>query len=159
MDIRVGCGYDVHALAEGLQLTLCGVKVPHTKGCVAHSDGDVAIHAICDALLGAAALGDIGKHFPDTSAEFKGIDSLVLLRRVVALIGEKGYKVSNVDSTIAMQRPKLRPHIDLMRERIAEAMGVEIDQVSVKATTTEHLGFEGEEKGVSATSVCLLLKD
>ena len=156
MNFRVGHGYDVHALGEGLRLVLGGVEIPHEKGCIAHSDGDVLVHAICDALLGALALGDIGKHFPDTSAEFKGIDSLVLLRRVVALVGEKGYKVGNVDSTIAMQRPKLRPHIDLMRERIAEAMGVEIDQVSVKATTTEHLGFEGEEKGVSATAVCLL---
>ena len=156
MDIRVGCGYDVHALAEGLQLVLCGVKIPHTKGCIAHSDGDVLVHAICDALLGAAALGDIGKHFPDTSAEFKGIDSLILLRRVVALLTEKGYQIGNIDSTIAMQRPKLRPHIDLMRERIAAAAGVSVEQVSVKATTTERLGFEGEEKGVSATAVVLL---
>ena len=158
VDFRIGHGYDVHALGEGLRLVLGGVEIPHEKGCIAHSDGDVLVHAICDALLGALALGDIGKHFPDTSAEFKGIDSLVLLRRVVALIGEKGYKVGNVDSTIAMQRPKLRPHIDLMRVRIAEAMGVEVDQVSVKATTTERLGFEGEEKGVSATAVCLLIK-
>lgn len=156
MDFRVGHGYDVHALGDGLRLVLGGVEIPHTKGCIAHSDGDVLVHAICDALLGAAALGDIGKHFPDTSSEFKGIDSLVLLRRVVALLDESGYKIGNIDSTVAMQRPKLRPYIDLMRERIAEAAGVAVEQVSVKATTTEHLGFEGEERGVSATAVCLI---
>ena len=159
MIFRIGHGYDVHALGEGLRLVLGGVEIPHTKGCIAHSDGDVLVHAICDALLGAAALGDIGKHFPDTSAEFKGIDSLILLRRVVELLGKEGYKVGNIDSTIAMQRPKLRPHIDLMRERIAEAAGVAVEQVSVKATTTERLGFEGEEKGVSATSVVLIYKE
>ena len=156
MDFRIGHGYDVHALGEGLRLVLGGVEIPHTKGCIAHSDGDVLVHAICDALLGALALGDIGKHFPDTSEEFKGIDSLILLGRVVALIESKGYKVGNIDSTIAMQRPKLRPYIDLMRERIADSIGISVEQVSVKATTTEHLGFEGEEKGVSATAVCLL---
>ena len=158
VNFRIGHGYDVHALGEGLRLVLGGVEIPHEKGCIAHSDGDVLVHAICDALLGAAALGDIGKHFPDTSAEFKGIDSLILLRRVVELLGEEGYKIGNIDSTIAMQRPKLRPHIDLMRERIAKAAGVAVEQVSVKATTTERLGFEGEEKGVSATAVCLLIK-
>ncbi len=156
MNFRIGHGYDVHALGEGLRLVLGGVEIAHTKGCIAHSDGDVLVHAICDALLGAAALGDIGKHFPDTSAEFKGIDSLVLLRRVVELLKEEGYTIGNIDSTIAMQRPKLRPHIDLMRQHIAEAAGIEVAQVSVKATTTEHLGFEGEEKGVSATAVCLI---
>ena len=156
MDFRIGHGYDVHALGEGLRLVLGGVEIPHTKGCIAHSDGDVLVHAICDALLGALALGDIGKHFPDTSDEFKGIDSLILLGRVVALIESKGYKVGNIDSTIAMQRPKLCPYIDLMRQRIADAVGISVGQVSVKATTTEHLGFEGEEKGVSATAVCLL---
>ena len=159
MDFRIGHGYDVHALGEGLRLVLGGVEIPHTKGCIAHSDGDVLVHAICDALLGAAALGDIGKHFPDTSSEFKGIDSLILLRRVVVLLGEEGYTIANIDSTIAMQRPKLRPHIDTMRARIAEAAGLTIGQVSVKATTTEHLGFEGEEKGVSATAVCLITKE
>ena len=158
MDFRIGHGYDVHALGEGLRLVLGGVEIPHSKGCIAHSDGDVLVHAICDALLGAAALGDIGKHFPDTSAEFQGIDSLVLLRRVVALLADSGYRIGNIDSTIAMQRPKLRPHIELMRERIAEAAGVAVEQVSVKATTTEHLGFEGEEKGVSATAVTLIYK-
>jgi 2-C-methyl-D-erythritol 2,4-cyclodiphosphate synthase len=116
------------------------------------------VHAICDALLGAAALGDIGKHFPDTSDEYKGIDSLVLLRRVVELLEKEGFAIANIDSTIAMQRPKLRPHIDEMRKRIAEAAGVMMEQVSVKATTTEHLGFEGEEKGVSATAVCLIVR-
>ena len=158
-NFRIGHGYDVHALGEGLRLVLGGVEIPHEKGCIAHSDGDVLVHAICDALLGAAALGDIGKHFPDTSAEFKGIDSRVLLGRVVALVLEAGYEVGNVDCTVAMQRPKLRPHIDLMRERLAESMGVSVDQVSVQATTTEHLGFEGEEKGVSATAVCLIIKN
>ena len=156
---RIGHGYDVHALGEGLRLVLGGVEIPHNKGCIAHSDGDVLIHAICDAILGAAALGDIGKHFPDTSAEFKGIDSRVLLRRVVALVEQKGYKISNIDSTIAMQRPKLRPHIDSMREQIALCVGLSVDCVSVKATTTEHLGFEGEELGVSATAVVLIYKE
>ena len=156
-DFRIGHGYDVHALGEGLRLVLGGVEIPHSKGCIAHSDGDVLVHAICDALLGALALGDIGKHFPDTQEEFKGIDSLILLQRVVALIAEKGYRIGNIDSTIAMQRPKLRPYIDLMRERIATAAGLAIEQVSVKATTTEHLGFEGEEKGVSATAVVIVL--
>ena len=155
-NFRIGHGYDVHALGEGLRLVIGGVEIPHEKGCIAHSDGDVLIHALCDALLGALALGDIGKHFPDTSAEFKGIDSRVLLRRVAELVRESGYEVGNVDCTVAMQRPKLRPHIDLMRERLAESMGVGIEQVSVKATTTERLGFEGEEKGVSATAVALV---
>lgn len=159
MNFRIGHGYDVHALGDGLRLVLGGVEIPHTKGCIAHSDGDVLIHAICDALLGAAALGDIGKHFPDTSAEFKGIDSRKLLARVVALLADRGYKVGNVDSTIAMQRPKLRPYIDSMREQIALTMGIEVECVSVKATTTEHLGFEGEERGVSATCVALIYKD
>lgn len=158
MDIRVGIGYDVHALAEGLRLVLCGVEVEHTKGCVAHSDGDVAIHAICDAMLGALALGDIGKLFPDNDQQYKGIDSRKLLKQVVDLIRSKGYDVSNVDCTIAMQRPKLRPHIDLMSERLAEVIGIAVDRVSVKATTTERLGFEGREEGVSATAVTLLIK-
>ena len=156
--LRVGHGYDVHRLVEGRKLILGGVEIPYECGLLGHSDADVLIHAIMDAIIGALALGDIGKHFPDTSAEFKGIDSLVLLRRVVALVTEKGYKIGNIDSTIAMQRPKLRPYIDLMRTRIAEVTGISVEQISVKATTTEHLGFEGEEKGVSATSVCLLMK-
>lgn len=158
MDIRIGHGYDVHALAEGLRLVLCGVEIEHTKGCVAHSDGDVAIHAICDAMLGALALGDIGKLFPDTDQQYKGIDSTVLLKHVVELIKSKGYSISNIDCTIAMQRPKLRPHIDTMRERLSEVVGIAIDRISVKATTTEHLGFEGREEGVSTTAVVLLVK-
>lgn len=158
-DIRVGHGYDVHALAEGLRLVIGGVEIAHSKGCVAHSDGDVAIHAICDAMLGALALGDIGKLFPDTSAEFKGIDSKILLRRVCDVVAEKGYQVGNVDCTIAMQRPKLRPHIDTMRATLASVIGIDVDRVSVKATTTEHLGFEGREEGVSVHSVVLLYKE
>lgn len=158
MKFRIGHGYDVHALGDGLRLVLGGVEIPHTKGCIAHSDGDVLLHALCDALLGAAALGDIGKHFPDSSDEFKGIDSTKLLERVVLLLAENGYGVGNVDMTIAMQRPKLRPYIDAMRERIAACIGIDSDCVSVKATTTEHLGFEGEEKGVSATAVALIYK-
>ncbi len=159
MKFRIGHGYDVHALGDGLKLVLGGVEIPHTKGCIAHSDGDVLIHAVCDALLGAVAEGDIGKHFPDTSAEFEGIDSRILLRRVVALLRERGYSVGNIDSTIAMQRPKLRPYIDSMRAEIAAAAGVGVDCVSVKATTTERLGFEGEELGVSATAVALVYKE
>ena len=158
MDIRIGHGFDVHALAEGLRLVLCGVEIEHTKGCVAHSDGDVAIHAICDALLGALALGDIGKLFPDTDAKYKGIDSRRLLKEVVDIVTDKGYSISNIDCTISMQRPKLRPHIDLMRERLSEVIGIPADRISVKATTTERLGFEGREEGVSATAVTLLIK-
>ena len=159
MDIRVGHGYDVHALAEGLRLVLCGVEVEHYKGCSAHSDGDVAIHAICDALLGALALGDIGKLFPDSDMRYKGIDSRKLLKEVVKLVAERGYRISNIDCTIAMQRPKLRPHIDTMRLRLAEVVGIDAERISVKATTTEHLGFEGREEGVSATAVTLLIKE
>ena len=158
MDIRIGHGYDVHALAEGLRLVLCGVEIEHTKGCVAHSDGDVAIHAICDAMLGALALGDIGKLFPDTDQQYKGIDSTVLLKHVVELVKSNGYSISNIDCTIAMQRPKLRPHIDTMRARLSEVVGIGVDRISVKATTTERLGFEGREEGVSTTAVVLLIK-
>ena len=158
MDIRIGHGYDVHALAEGLRLVLCGVEIEHTKGCVAHSDGDVAIHAICDAMLGALALGDIGKLFPDTDQQYKGIDSTILLKYVVELVDSKGYSISNIDCTIAMQRPKLRPHIDTMRERLSQVVGIAVDRISVKATTTERLGFEGREEGVSTTAVVLLTK-
>lgn len=158
MNFRIGHGYDVHALKEGLPLVLGGVAIPHEKGFVAHSDGDVAIHAICDALLGAAALGDIGLHFPDTSADYKGIDSKVLLKRVVDLLDEQGYTIGNIDCTIRMQRPKLRPHIDTMRRVLAETMAVAVDCVSVKATTTERLGFEGREEGVSVSAVALIYK-
>ena len=156
---RIGHGYDVHQLREGLPLFLGGIQIPFEKGFVAHSDGDVAIHAICDALLGAAAMGDIGLHFPDTAAEWGGIDSKILLRKVVELIGTKGYQIGNVDCTIRMQRPKLRPHIDAMRHALAEAMGVDDDRVSVKATTTERLGFEGREEGVSVSAVALIYQE
>lgn len=157
-DFRIGHGYDVHALGDGLRLVLGGVEIPHAKGCVAHSDGDVAIHALCDALLGAAALGDIGLHFPDSSDEFRGIDSRILLRRVAALLREKGYEIGNVDCTIRMQRPKLRPYIDRMREALAADLGIGADRVSVKATTTEQLGFEGREEGVSVSAVALIFR-
>ena len=156
MDIRIGNGYDVHALAEGLPLWLGGVQVESPLGCIAHSDGDVAIHALCDALLGALALGDIGKHFPDTSDEFAGIDSKILLERVMELIGREGWFVMNVDITIAMQRPKLAPYIIPMRECLADIMEISPARVSVKATTTEKLGFEGREEGISSYAVCLL---
>lgn len=158
MDFRIGHGYDVHALAAGIPLVLGGVRIPYDKGFVAHSDGDVAIHAICDALLGAAALGDIGLHFPDTSADFAGIDSRILLRRVTELLHDRGFAIGNVDCTIRMQRPKLRPHIDAMRAALAEAMQLGIDRVSVKATTTEQLGFEGREEGVSVSAVALIYR-
>ena len=158
MNFRIGHGYDVHLLREGLPFILGGIEIPHTKGFVAHSDGDVAIHALCDALLGAAALGDIGKLFPDTADEFEGIDSKILLRRVMELIRSKGYEVGNVDLTIRAQKPKLRPHIDLMRQTMADVIAVDVDQVSVKATTTEKLGFEGREEGVSVSAVALIYK-
>ena len=158
MDIRIGNGYDVHALAEGLPLWLGGVLIESPIGCIAHSDGDVAIHALCDALLGALALGDIGKHFPDTSNEFKGIDSKILLERVMKLVGELGWAVSNVDITIAMQRPKLAPYIIPMRECLASVMSISVDRVSVKATTTEKLGFVGRSEGCEVYAVALLTK-
>lgn len=147
MDIRTGNGFDVHALAPGLPMWLGGIRIPSEKGFVAHSDGDVAIHALCDALLGCLALGDIGHLFPDTSDEWKGIDSKILLGKVVALVHEKGYRVGNVDVTIALQKPKLAPHIAAMRECLAGILDVTTDRVSVKATTTEHLGFVGREEG------------
>ncbi len=147
MDIRTGNGFDVHALAPGLPMWLGGIRIPSENGFVAHSDGDVAIHALCDALLGCLALGDIGHLFPDTSDEWKGVDSKILLAKVVALVHEKGYKVGNVDVTIALQKPKLAPHIAAMRECLAGILGVALDRVSVKATTTERLGFVGREEG------------
>ena len=158
MDIRIGNGYDVHALAEGLPLWLGGVQVDSPVGCIAHSDGDVAIHALCDALLGALALGDIGKHFPDTSDEFAGIDSKILLERVMGLISSEGWAVGNVDITIAMQKPKLAPYIVPMRECLASIMGVPVSAVSVKATTTEKLGFVGRCEGCEVYAVALLQK-
>ena len=158
MEFRIGHGYDVHALSDGLRLVLGGVEIPHTQRFVAHSDGDVAIHAVCDALLGAAALGDIGQHFPDTSDDYAGIDSKLLLGRVAAMLRERGYEIGNVDCTIRMQRPKLRPYIDAMRAAMAGAMGIDTERVSVKATTTEHLGFEGREEGVSVSAVALIFR-
>ena len=159
MDIRIGNGYDVHALAEGLPLWLGGVLIDSPIGCIAHSDGDVAIHALCDALLGALAMGDIGKHFPDTSDEFAGIDSKILLERVMRLISQEGWKIANADITIAMQKPKLAPYIIPMRECLASVMGISASQVSVKATTTEKLGFVGRSEGCEVYAVVLLMKD
>ena len=159
MDIRIGNGYDVHALAQGLPLWLGGLNIESDLGCIAHSDGDVAIHALCDALLGALALGDIGKHFPDTSDEFKGIDSKILLCRVMEIISGMGWKVGNADITIAMQKPKLAPHIVSMRECMAGLMGIDISRVSVKATTTEKLGFVGRREGCEVYATVLLIKD
>lgn len=156
MDFRVGNGYDVHQLAEGLPLVLGGVAIPHTKGCVAHSDGDVLIHALCDALLGALALGDIGHHFPDTSDEYAGIDSKILLSRVVAMIRDRGWEIVNVDNTLLAQKPKIAPYILQMRQTLADVMGIPVDAVSVKATTTERLGFTGREEGIAAYATCLL---
>lgn len=156
--IRIGHGMDVHRLVEGRKLILCGVEVPHTLGLLGHSDADVATHALMDALMGAAALGDIGKLFPDTDERYRGADSIGLLMEVCALLRREGYALGNADVTIVAQRPKLRPYIDEMRLRLARAMGVEEGRVSVKATTTEHLGFEGEELGISAHAVCLLEK-
>lgn len=158
MDIRVGNGYDVHQLADGLRLVIGGVEIEHTRGCVAHSDGDVAIHALCDAILGALALGDIGKHFPDTSSEFKGIDSKILLRRVMELIWERGYTLGNADITIAAQKPKMAPHIPKMRQVLSDIMNVDPDRVSVKATTTEKLGFVGREEGIEVWASVIVLK-
>ena len=159
MELRIGNGYDVHALAEGLPMWLGGVRIPSETGFVAHSDGDVAIHALCDALLGALALGDIGHLFPDTSDEWKGIDSKILLGKVVAVIQERGFRVGNVDVTIALQRPKLAPHIVSMRETLAPILGVSIDAVSVKATTTERLGFVGRGEGCEVWASAIVIKD
>lgn len=159
MDIpfRTGLGYDVHRLVEGRPLILCGVTIPHTHGLLGHSDADVALHALADALLGAAALRDIGYHFPDTDAAYAGADSRVLLRRVVEIVAEKGYRVGNVDITIIAQSPKLLPYIEQMRENVAADLGVALDAVSVKATTTERLGFAGRREGISALATALLL--
>lgn len=157
MKFRVGHGYDVHKLVEDRKLIIGGVEIPHYKGLLGHSDADVLAHAICDALLGAAALGDIGKHFPDNDDRYKDIDSLVLLEKVCELIRNKGYEISNVDSTILAQAPKLRPYIDEMRSKLAKAMKLDIDALSVKATTEERLGFTGREEGIAAHAVVLLM--
>ena len=157
--MRIGHGYDVHKLVEGRELILGGVHIPHSLGLLGHSDADVLLHAISDAILGAAALGDIGKHFPDTDERFKGADSLVLLREVVRLVEHEGWRLGNLDAIIIAQQPKLRPYIDNMRQNIADACHADISQISVKATTEERLGFTGREEGISAHCVCLLEKE
>lgn len=156
--LRIGNGYDVHKLVEGRKLILGGVEIPHTKGVLGHSDGDVLIHAIMDAMLGALALGDIGQHFPDTDMKYENIDSTILLTRVKELIAERGYMVINLDSIIVLQKPKVKPYIEAMRKRVAEVLEIDIDQVSVKATTEEKLGFTGDESGVKSYCVVLLEK-
>ena len=156
--LRIGHGYDVHAFAENRKCIIGGVDIPCEKGLLGHSDADVLLHAISDSLLGAAALGDIGKHFPDTDERYKGADSLVLLKNVCELINSKGYKVVNIDATVIAQMPKMAPFIDAMRENIAGALGVDVDFVSVKATTEEKLGFTGRKEGISAHCVCLIEK-
>lgn len=154
--MRIGHGYDVHRLVENRPLIIGGVNIPYEKGLLGHSDADVLLHAICDALLGAAALGDIGKHFPDNDSEFKNIDSRILLRRTVALLKEKGYSVGNIDATVIAQKPKLAPFIEEMRKNIAADCGTDADFINVKATTEEKLGFTGELLGISAHAVCII---
>ncbi|MCF2654779.1 MAG: 2-C-methyl-D-erythritol 2,4-cyclodiphosphate synthase [Prevotella sp.] len=156
--IRIGMGYDVHQLVEGRQLWLGGIQIPHTLGLLGHSDADVLIHAICDALLGAANMRDIGYHFPDTSAETDGIDSKILLRKTYAMLRERGYRLGNIDATICAQRPKINPHVEAMRECLAECLDTDKDNISIKATTTEHLGFTGREEGISAYAVALIMR-
>ena len=158
MSFRIGFGFDVHQLKEGVDFWLGGIIVPHTKGGLGHSDADVLIHTICDALLGAANLGDIGKHFPDTAAEYKGIDSKILLKEVMVLIRNKGYEIGNIDSTICLQTPKIGPYIPEMQKVLATCMNIDVDQVSIKATTTEKLSFVGREEGVSAYATVLITK-
>ena len=158
MNIRVGFGFDVHQLKDGLDFWLGGIIVPHTKGGLGYSDSDVLVHTICDALLGAANLGDIGKHFPDTDLKYKGIDSKILLASVMKLIREKGYELGNIDSTVCLQRPKIGPYITEMQKVLASCMGVDIDLISIKATTTEKLSFVGREEGVSAYATVLITK-
>lgn len=158
MKIRVGFGYDVHKLVEGRDLWLGGIKIPHTHGLLGHSDADVLIHAICDALLGAANMRDIGYHFPDTSADTLNIDSKILLKKTIDLIAQKGYKLGNIDATICAERPKINPHVEAMKECLAKVMGANIDDISIKATTTEKLGFTGREEGISAYATVLIEK-
>lgn len=157
--LRIGNGYDVHVLAPGYKLVLGGVEIDHPKGCVAHSDGDVIIHALCDAMLGALALNDIGYHFPDTNEEFRDIDSRILLSRVCVLVADKGYRMVNADITLLLQRPKVAPYILSMREAIASVMSCDVECISVKATTTENLGFVGREEGVASYATVLLEKE
>ncbi|MFR2070360.1 MAG: 2-C-methyl-D-erythritol 2,4-cyclodiphosphate synthase [Bacteroides nordii] len=158
MKIRVGFGFDVHQLVEGRELWLGGILLEHEKGLLGHSDADVLIHAICDALLGAANMRDIGYHFPDTAGEFKNVDSKILLKRTVELIATKGYRVGNIDATICAERPKLKVHIPVMQTKLAEVMDIDVDEVSIKATTTEKLGFTGREEGISAYATVLIEK-
>mgnify|MGYP001069140804 FL=1 len=158
MKIRVGFGFDVHRLVEGRELWLGGIRIEHSCGLLGHSDADVLIHAICDALLGAANMRDIGFHFPDTAGEFKDVDSKILLKRTVGLIATKGYRVGNIDATICAERPKLKAHIPAIQEKLAEVMGTDTDDVSIKATTTEKLGFTGREEGISAYATVLIEK-
>ena len=152
------CALPIYAIQDGLRLVMCGVEIQHSKGCIAHSDGDVAIHALCDALLGAAALGDIGYHFPDTSNEFENIDSMILLKRVASILNDNNYAIGNIDITIIAQQPKIKPFILEMRGRIASELKLLLDQVSVKATTTEKLGFTGREEGIASEAVVLIYK-
>ena len=159
MSFRIGFGFDVHQLKEDLDFWLGGIIIPHTKGGLGHSDADVLIHTICDALLGAANLGDIGKHFPDTAAEYKGIDSKILLKEVMVLIRDKGYEIGNIDSTICLQTPKIGPYIPEMKKILAICMDVDVDQISIKATTTEKLSFVGREEGVSAYATVLITNE
>jgi len=159
MKIKVGFGFDVHQLKDGLDFWLGGIKVPHTKGGLGHSDADVLIHAICDAFLGAFNLGDIGKHFPDSSEEYKGIDSKILLNRVVNLISEKGYNIGNIDSTICLQSPKIDSYIPSMQKVLSDCMNIDVEDISIKATTTEKLSFVGREEGVSAYAIVLIQKN
>ncbi|MBQ7442497.1 MAG: 2-C-methyl-D-erythritol 2,4-cyclodiphosphate synthase [Bacteroidaceae bacterium] len=156
--MRIGFGYDVHQLVAGRELWLGGIRIDHSLGLLGHSDADVLIHAICDALLGAANMRDIGFHFPDTAADTDGIDSKILLRRTVDLIATKGYRVGNIDATVCAERPKLNPHIPAMQQCLASVMGIDTDDVSIKATTTERLGFTGREEGIAAYAVCLIDK-
>ncbi len=159
MKIKVGFGFDVHQLKEGLDFWLGGIIVPHKKGGLGHSDADVLIHTICDALLGAANMGDIGKHFPDTDAEYKGIDSKILLKKVVKLISEKRYSIGNIDATICLQKPKIGPYIPEMKKVLAKCMNIDVEDISIKATTTEKLSFVGREEGVSAYATVLIQKN
>lgn len=158
MKIRVGFGYDVHALVEGRELWLGGIQLQHEKGLLGHSDADVLIHAVCDAILGAANMRDIGYHFPDTAGEYKNIDSKVLLKKTITLIRDKGYEIGNIDATICAERPKLKAHIPRMQQIMAQVMGIEEEDISIKATTTEKLGFTGREEGISAYAVVLINK-
>lgn len=157
--MRIGFGYDVHRLTEGRKLILGGVEIPHSLGLLGHSDADVLIHSIMDAMLGALALGDIGKHFPDTDGQYKDIDSMVLLSKVKEIIRQEGYRVGNIDCTVCAQKPKLLPHIETMRQNIATTLDTDVKNISVKATTTEKLGFVGNEEGISSYAVCLLIKE